>query len=266
MADEPTAPEPQDQPVSEAPPEGTSAPEESFTDVNLDEQPDEITPEFLRERYEQMQRDYTQKTQGLGEQRRAYEQAGIDPDWIEAYTSDDPEQLGEAVHRLLVQRGIDPSPLFEQEEEEPEFDEEEEGPEPYVTREEWEAQQAQFQQEQMAEVAEAMEEHIDQLAGERNLSVRDAEGKLNQLGMAIANEAWANGEPDPENTQKVFAGWAQQLEQHGEQKVEALREQKRGTPSPPQKGSSGTPEIDVNDPRQRLKRANEVASQALDGG
>lgn len=117
VADVPT-PETTDAPVTdqadvttpdapEATPAGTGEPEvpetpdapsddESFTDVNADDLPDEV-----RTRYKQMQADYTQKTQALAER-------NTELDAIQSFAgdllADEPNDTQEAVFRTLAER------------------------------------------------------------------------------------------------------------------------------------------------------------------
>ena len=245
----PPAPdEGQDQSVSESAPEsGTSAAEERFTDPPLDETPEGgITPEFLTERYEQMQRAFTQKTQSLAEQRRRFEQLGLNDEWIEAYQN--PETRDEAVRWFLEREGI----ALQDEEPEDDLEGDEEGQELRDPR--VDDLIAEREREQAEALVSDIQGHLQDLAKDAKLDLPD------RWLRALTRDALEAG-AQPNETERLFGEWASDLKQYGEKAVDAYRGSKDGQQPPPRRSGSGTPEIDVTDPRQRLKRANEIANE-----
>lgn len=80
--------------------EGEEASEESFTDVDLDGLPEEV-----QNRYQQMQADYTRKTQALAEQRAEMEtQTAFVADLVAGEPTEDQVELQEAVFQALAER------------------------------------------------------------------------------------------------------------------------------------------------------------------
>lgn len=243
----------QDQSVSESAPEqdsGTSAAEqeERFTDLDLDETPDdEITPDFLKSRYEQMQADYTKKTQGLAEQRRAFESIGLNDDWIRAY--ENPDTRDEAVKWFLEREGIVLA------DEEPDDDGVEDGEEGQEFRDpRVDELISEREQEQAQALVDDIQGHLSELASKAELDLPD------RWLRALTRDALEAG-AQPDKTERIFEEWASDLKQYGEKAVDAYRGSKDGQQPPPRRSGSGTPEIDVTDPAQRLKRLTEVANE-----
>jgi hypothetical protein len=241
--------ETQDQPT-EAPPETGQPEEDRFTDVRLDEAPEgEITPDFLKSRYEQMQADYSKKTMGLAEQRRAFEQAGFSPDWIKAYS--DPDTREQAVNWLLQQNGI----VLEDEDQPAEGEEEDdfEFRDPRV-----DGLLAEREQEQMAKLVGEVEDHFKGMAKDAKLDLPERWLK------ALTREA-LEGQPSPQRSEELFKGWAEDLKGIRDGAIDAYRNSKDTPAPPPKSGTSGTPEFDITDPAERRKRMMQIADEHYAG-
>jgi len=250
MADEAQDPpvEEQDQGTDSAPQEGTSAEQttEKFSDVDLQDKPDEITPEWLQERYQQMQRDYTSKTQSLAEQRREAESA---QSWVQALS--DPDTQEDAFKALAEQLGYELDDAPDEGDDEDDL-EDDEFRDPRVDE-----LLAKQEQEQQAQQLEALAGHVEQLAKDSDLDLTDGQLK------AIVRESIDAGFT-PEATQKVFADWKADLDQFEEKVTKKYRQSKKA-PSAPAAGKSGTPDVPITDDRARLARAMEVAAEQYSG-
>lgn len=240
----------QDQPDS-APQEGTSASEVAFTDVNLEETPDEITQDWLQDRYQQMQRDYTQKTQALAEERRAFEEVGFDSRWLDAYR--DPDTREEALEALLAAHGIE---LEDDEEDSEDYEDDDYDEEDYEDEDDRVDQLEQrVDEREMQELIGALEDHIEELAEGKEVELSDRQRQ------ALLREAIEAG-PDEKATERVFSDWYEERDGWSKQAVEAYRKTKQAPPPPQSSGQSGSPEVPIADEKARRQRMQEIADQA----
>ena len=243
MAEE-AAPAPdqsQDTPTNESAPE--SPPEGEGTRA------DELDPEHLRtqgdvdweKRYNDLYPEFTRKSQRLSE---LEEKPASNPHLDELLAN--PETRQGLLRFLAEQEGYE---LPDDEEEElEEGDDEFRDPrvdELLAAREE----------DQRQQLVQEVTGHAEKLIGQHGLELTDRQRT------AILRDCWNDGEPDPETTEKVIAGWKADLDKITESAVNKYRSSKKDTPPPPQPGSSGTPDIPITDDRARLQRANEVANQ-----
>lgn len=225
-----------DQPeVTAAPPEqGTSAEAvESFTDVDPTEKPaeGEVTPEWLQERYKQMQADYTRKRQAEAE--TAKERAE-ELEFLESLRSD--RETQQAVYEQLLEI------LAESEEES-----EEEGDEPSELEQTVRQLQQAEDERQAASLAKNVVSHIEQLA-------KDAKVELDESELSeLFNSAIAGEEVNSAGTEAAFKAWtARRAAMHDKWQKAYLASKEAPTPLP--NGQSATDKPDLSDRDVRISR------------
>ncbi|HET7455389.1 MAG TPA: hypothetical protein VFJ76_07710 [Solirubrobacterales bacterium] len=231
----PEAPAEQEQPTTEPEAPETDQPEgeeESFTDsYNPNDVPEEARPQ-LEAAYKQLQSAYTQKTQGLAEERREAEQARA---VVDALQNPNPQIRAATLARL----GIDERTALEMfgyqppEEGDDDFDDLAEVRDPRVDKllQEREAEQASAQlEDDFAGAVEGIEK-----AEKRELSAKEH----NTLWRIVQGDLAAHG------TANVEQIWAEVKDQYSERE-KALLDPKRTTPRPPGNGSSASRTVDLS--------------------
>lgn len=220
--------------------------EESFTTFDPESTPEdqEVTQEWLQERYKQMQADYTRKRQADAEAAKAH---GEELQFLEALRSDPETQRAvfEQLQELLAEAG-------DEDMDELDYDDDEAGDEadPLSPLEQ---RLAQLEAEREAEKAEALAgqivEHIQSLATEHELDLEEDDLR------AIFDQATAEGvsKQDTEAAVKAFAERQAAREQKWQEKYLATKQ----APSQLPAGTAGTdaPDLSNADVRQRRMAA-----------
>lgn len=228
-----------DQPdVTDAPPvEGTSAEEvTSFTDVDPNEKPEgDITPEWLQERYKQMQADYTRKRQADAETAKA---RADELEFLDALRNDPETQ--KAVFEQLQE-------LLAAEEESGEFEDPE-----AAASEESELERTvrelreRAEQQEMQQLATSIMSHIETLAKEAGVELDEADtSDLFRLATA--------GEISNATTQQAFQQW------HARETAKQARWQQaylasKQAPTQVPAGTAAAEKVDLSKSENRIAR------------
>lgn len=216
--------------------QGTS---DSFTD-SPPQHGDELYP-----RYEQMQADYTRKTQAVAEQRReleAYRDAA--ESWQRM--QEDPDFQRQALEALGYE-----VPQDEEEEQVGYYEPEQALSDPRI-----DALMEAEQERSAQQVAAEIHDHIQTLA-------ENAGVKLTQRQQAsIFREAVDDGDPQPHRTQAIFEDFIDDVRaQRGEWEKDWLTS-KRSASQVVQGGQEGSQRFDISDKDQRLKHMAAVMDAA----
>lgn len=245
------APAQQDQPVDAPEAPETDQPtgsEESFTDFDTSQIPEDADREWLAQRYQQMQADYTRKTMGLGEQRQEIEQNTL-------------QQWADAVRQnpsLLKQLDLDERALLETYGYAPE-DPEDEFVDPIerelaemkqwrTTIEQQEEANAQFEAE--ADHVESELEKLEQQTGQKF-----DEDEANWIFDVARTRRTQRGLPDVQ-------GAVRMLDTIGKKRVEAYKESKKA-PRAPGQGKAGSRAFDPKNKAERLDAMTQSAQEIL---
>lgn len=246
MADEPSqAPlepqAPEDTPTQsgpETPPEATGVPADPHAPDGFQGDVD------WEKRYRDLHPEYTRATQRLSELR----DMGFADEWIEAYQ--DPESREQAVLAFLEAHGLDLEDEDDGEDQDEDLDDDEDDAIPEV-----EELRSRLDERDQEELAAKLEDHLEDL--EEQHGVELTQSQFERLFREITQ-----GEISPRETERVFRAFIDERKQIADAAVKGLRQSKQNAPSPPPKGSQGTPEVPLGDEKARRKLALEVANRA----
>lgn len=253
MADD-VAPAEQDKPIeSEAPDTGQATGEESFSDFDPSQIPDDADRDWFEQKYNELRSGFTQKTQEFGETRREAEQlrqlrdALSNPQVAPAVLA----QLGYDERKILDMYGYQP-------EEEPEDE-----PDLYDRLARVEGQlTAREQAEQQAQQAEAVTDYISgEIEKLEQKAAREFSAEEHQLIDAYARAYAQNGVPNVEGAYQLLSGITDSRQKQW------IESKKTGRPPGGGKPASRTVDLSKETPEERrarmLARAEEAeASQA----
>lgn len=244
------APAQQDQPVDapEAPETDQPTSEESFTDFDTSQIPEDADREWLAQRYQQMQADYTRKTMGLGEQRQEIEQNALQQ-WADAVQQNPSllKQLNLDERRLIEEFGYAPQ------EDEDEFADPEEAriaelDQRLAAFEQEKQQNAQYEAE-----ADFVESELEKL--EKQTGQTFDEDEANWIFDLSRARRTPRGLPDVKSAVNL-------LDTFGKKRVSAFKESKKA-PRPPAQGKSGSKAFDPTNKAERLAAMEEAAEQLI---
>ena len=228
--------------VENQPVEDTAAVEESFTEITPDvPEGEEVTQEWLQERYKQMQADYTRKRQADAQ---AAKERAEELEFLDALRSDPETQraLYEELAEILAESD--------------EYEELEEGEEPNELEQTVRQLQQAEEQRQAAQLASQITSHIEQLAKGANVELD--EDDLSDL----FDRAIAGGEVNTQTTEAAFKAWhaREQAKQNKWQKAYLASKQNPTQQIPG--GQSATDKPDLSSREERIKRMAAI----LEGG
>lgn len=233
----------------EAPDTGQAEGEESFTDFDPSEIPEDADRDWFEEKYKELRAGFTQKTQEFGETRREAEQlrqfrdAVANPQVAPAVLA----QLGYTEKQILEMYGYQP-----EEEDDDEFAD----PDQRIDR----LEQTLAQREQ-ADQAERYEEEVtDHIAGQieqlEQKEGREFDPEEHQLLDTYARAYAVNGVPDVEGAHKLLSGI---LDSRQKQWLESKK-----TGRPPGGGKPGSRTVDLSKEtkEERMARMQQRAEEA----
>jgi hypothetical protein len=238
--DEGTPVEDQPEITSEAP--EAPAVEDSFTEIDPNEAPEgEVTPEWLQERYKQMQADYTRKRQADAETAKERTE---ELEFLESLRTD--RETQQAVYEQLLE-------ILGESDEEIEDDDGTE-PESELERHVRELRDAEDER-QAQSLAKSVVSHIEQLA-------KDASVELDEQDMKDLFEASIAGEQvNSDSTTTAFKSWqGRRKSLHDKWQKDYLASKQAPTNLPG--GQSATDKPDLSDPD--VRRAHMAA--IINGG
>lgn len=264
MSDEVAPASEQDQPIDapEAPETDQPSGEESFTDFDTSQIPEDADREWLAQRYQQMQADYTRKTQGVSEARREAENAAQSNQIVEALRSKNPQ----VAVAILGQLGYDPEEVlgmygYSLEDGEDEFvDPDEQFQNEFQQfRQEWEFEkEARQRQENEQAVEQYIGSEIKSLEAELGyeLSKEEREG-LDAYSRAFPKEEAGRLIPDVKGAHEFLSG----IVKAGNKRLIAGKE---NAPRKPGGGSAGSRTVDLSKetPDQRRERMMNAVGRA----
>jgi hypothetical protein len=265
------APGTQDQPINDAADPGApdqsqqSSGEESFTDFDPSEIPEAgVSPQWLKERYGQMQGDYTKKTQEIAETRRAKEELeGI----VTALREGDPQTRRTTLSKLGVdqQAALEAFELEMAEAQEPqdqaqgdEFDLDFKDPRVDSLLQEREAEKA--ERAELAQQAEA-EQYADEVGGKMEEDLKVAFGGK-EPDEAVAEWIFSraiehpNQQGDPDVPGAVKA-WNEVLDKQRQEWLDSRQGPRATTP-----GIPGTERFDMSTDEGRVAAGAIAAREA----
>lgn len=245
LADDTLPVEDQSPEATEGAPSGTSADQvESFTDIDPDEKPEgEVTPEWLSERYKQMQADYTRKRQADAETAK---QRAEELEFLESLRSDPETQR--AVYEQLADLIAD---LDEDDyDENDEFSDDDVDPQQAeLARQVEELRQAEEERTARA-LASSLVEHIESLGKEAGIELDEADLR------DIFGQATAGDKVNQDVTKAAFTAW------HNREKAKQQKWQERYLASkqapaqvPPGQSAQDAPDLSNRDERIRRMAA-----------
>lgn len=234
---------------------GTSEPEAELFSEKFD--PATLPPE-LRERYDQMNGDYTRKTQSLAEQRREAEEAIMLREALQ-----DEELRREFFYQLAAEQGI---ALPQDEEAEEDDDDDFEFKDPRVDEliAEREAEKKEREVEQQRKEAEELEQTVraemEKQAKASKLPLTEKTGDW--LYDRIINLGIQHGDT---RTESEIVGMAMgELQTILDGHLESVKQSKQEAPTPPlPPGTSPTPTPTGDTDKARRQRALEVANRSF---
>jgi hypothetical protein len=209
--------------------------EERFTDLDPAEKPEgEITPEWLQERYKQMQADYTRKRQADSETAK---QRAEELEFLEALRSD--KEVQQAVFEQLQE-------LLSEEEMEELEEELEGGEESDLERQVRELREVE-EQRQASALASQLVTHIEELAKEAKFELDEQDMK------EIFDAAISGDEVSTEATLSAFKAFHARREALREKWLKEYVQSKQPATQIPS-GTSATEKADLSDRDARISR------------
>ncbi len=248
------APAEQDKPIeSEAPEDGQALGEESFSDFDPSQIPDDADRDWFEQKYNELRSGFTKKTQEFGETRREAEQLRQLRDAL---------QNPQVAPAVLAQLGYDERKILDMYGYQAEQEESQEEPDLYeqVARLEGKLT-AREQAEQQAQQAEATTDFISgEIEKLEKKEGREFDAEEHQLLDAYARAYAQNGVPNVEGAYKLLSGI------YDSRQKQWIESKKTSRPPGAGKAASRTVDLSKETPEERrarmLARADEAEASA----